>query len=234
MAAAAATMEVAVKRNKGLASPRATLALAALGLALGACAANTEPDSPGSCALSCAQTRAAASEFEVRPLLSAAGEDVKFDMACKVATGQNVAEGPGPVRVLFKVYQKKQAFAGRAGNDDQLAADDEQSKAGIGFEPMLYGGMATDRTHPEHYDAATKTVTPFKFNGIVTPKAEWCSDSCGIISYEFWPVCLSGQENKIIAGVQAAAAAPKGTYKINYTNRSIADDKDSDATATTP
>ena len=72
-------------------------------------------------------------------------------------------------------------------------------KAGIGFEPLLSGSLSVANTNPEFKTSPTE-VTPFKFAGVVTPSSEWCTDSCGVATYEFWPNCITGGQT-LRAGV---------------------------------
>lgn len=79
----------------------------------------------------------------------------------------------------------------------------EVPRGGVGFEPILYGGLSVAKTNDE-FKTGPDSVSSFKFAGVVTSSSEWCSDSCGIITYEFWPDCRQGGSNAVTAGVAVA------------------------------
>jgi hypothetical protein len=76
----------------------------------------------------------------------------------------------------------------------------EVPKAGIGFEPFVYGQVAVEKSG-QGYNPTDKSVTPFKFAGVVTPSTEWCTDSCGVATVEIWPLCIRGVSNTVRAGI---------------------------------
>jgi hypothetical protein len=95
--------------------------------------------------------------------------------------------------------------------------------AGVGFEPFVQGLLSVVNTAPEFKvppgSTTSTTVSSFKYQGIVTPSAEWCSDSCGVMSYEFWPDCLRNSTQQIVAGVAAGPADnSQAGYTFNLTN----------------
>lgn len=82
----------------------------------------------------------------------------------------------------------------------------EVPRGGIGFEPMLYGSLSVAKTNDE-FKTGPDSVSSFKFAGVVTSSSEWCSDSCGVITYEFWPDCRQGADTTVTAGVAVAGGA---------------------------
>lgn len=198
--------------------------LVTAGLAFTGCSADTEPESPGSCSLNCSQKRAPAGEYLVAPYFSdPAGDEVtdaELEYTCpSPPQGQFAADLPAPFRVLYRVYEKIAGFGGKpkGENDTSVNLADFVPRGGIGFEPFIIGGVSTPKTNEEHRNA-DGTVTPAKFTGIVTPRSEWCSDSCGVMTYELWGVCVAGKENPITASVISGAARVKGFYKILVKN----------------
>lgn len=95
---------------------------------------------------------------------------------------------------------------------------------GVGFTPWVYGLTATEKTADE-FKLPQKTadgrtqVSSFQYSGIITPSAEWCSDSCGVITYEFYPECISGKQNVIKAGVMVHGAQTAKSYSFTFTNQ---------------
>ena len=76
----------------------------------------------------------------------------------------------------------------------------EVPKAGIGFEPFVYGQVAVEKS-VQGYNPTDKSVTPFKYAGVVTPSNEWCTDTCGVATVEVWPLCVRGASNSVKAGI---------------------------------
>ncbi len=203
-------------------------------LLLHACAAEPESQS-GSCALSCSQPKIGASTFKIKPL-----GNPSVDMSCvsdfKDAAGApvNIAPLNGPVEVSFLIYEDTEgAFptdpapstkpaGGASGLQGGIAAPGDaplvspEPRAGVAFEPALRGILDVGKTNAEFKKDAT-TVTSFKFAGVVTPSSEWCSDSCGVISYQFWPDCQKGGTNAVQAGVRSGAATLEAAYNFLFT-----------------
>ena len=75
------------------------------------------------------------------------------------------------------------------------------------------GGLAADRNFSE------ASVTPYTYAGVVTPKSEWCSDSCGIMSVDIWPVCVKGGLNKVNLSVRSGGVF-SNSVSIEITNES--------------
>ncbi len=185
-----------------------------------ACSADPEPDSFGSCSLSCAQPRVAASNYIVRPL----SPETDLKIACVGDFSSNsVLALNGPVQVKYQVLEKTKVFSGGKGGGagDAAAApaglvdpeDIEVPRGGIGFEPWVSGVLAGEKTSPEFINP-DNTITPFKFAGVVTPSSEWCSDTCGVISFEVWPTCVENTENAISAGILVGGVKVDSFYKI--------------------
>ena len=95
--------------------------------------------------------------------------------------------------------------------------------SGVGFEPWIFGLVAAEMTAPEFQTSKTADgkaqVSSFKYSSVVTPSAEWCSDSCGVMTYEFYPECISGKTNPIQAGVAVQGATNLRAYKISVQNQ---------------
>ena len=86
-------------------------------------------------------------------------------------------------------------------------------KPGIGFEPALYGSVSIANTNQE-FKTGPNEATPFKFAGVVTPSSEWCTDSCGVATYEFWPNCITGGQS-VQAGIYIQNTSMEATYSFN-------------------
>lgn len=212
-------------RWQGLSS----MALAAW--AAGACSVETDSEVRGSCSLSCTEPKVPAGEYEVVPLMPDDSTDIElFCTAPFRAENNSILPYNKPLQVKYYIYELvppfgKRPLDPREDPDGAAAPNDEDDvpglmervpKSGVGFEPVIFGAMATEKTNPEHYDGST--VSSGKFDGVVTPKNEWCSDTCGVMTYEFWPVCIEGSDNSIVAGLAAGGAFVKKNWKFTITN----------------
>lgn len=217
-----------------------TACLAAVACLTTGCAADPDEYS-GSCTLSCSNPRVGSAQYTIEPMYPDAEEAIPINCF----TGDATAPHNGPIRVQYRIYEMRSRFGypdshapaaggggdtgagfalqGEGGGGGGGTANPLQEpilspimKAGIGFEPVLYGAMAVEKSNDEYKDGAG--ASPFRFAGIVTPSSEWCSDSCGVISYEFWPTCINEGTNLINAGV-----AVQGTKSPVYTTFALSD-----------
>jgi hypothetical protein len=192
---------------------------------VGSCSAETDPDQPGTCNLSCKSPKVGGVNYTIAPLATAG-----IEYTCTGNKGE-VREFGGPVQIRYRVYEERTPFpplkaqsvgeAGpadaqadpQAGQGGQGTAPVEEAvqipRGGIGFEPWIFGSASGNRTNPEHVDG--QTITPYKFAGVVTPKEEWCSDSCGVMTYEVWPLCFVGYEVGLTAGI-ASGGTPVSDF----------------------
>ncbi len=199
---------------------------------LAACSADPETPNSGSCKLSCSQPRVGSSDFIIEPLLPNLALTIPCD-ADFAGKNSTILPSNGPVQVRFQVYEKVGSFGtlpttaaaggdaagGAAGGAVALQAPlvERIPRGGIGFEPWLYGGVAVDKT-AEEFKIDDKTVTPFKFAGVVTPSSEWCSDSCGVMTYEVWPTCKQGDDITVQASVAVHGAKSPAPYEFTLAN----------------
>lgn len=62
------------------------------------------------------------------------------------------------------------------------------------------------------------SVNPPDYGGIVTPKSEWCSDTCGIMTINVWPVCYRGSVNPIALQVRSGGLfSTSVNINVNHT-----------------
>ncbi|MBM4252075.1 MAG: hypothetical protein FJ146_08900 [Deltaproteobacteria bacterium] len=187
-----------------------------------ACSAKPENAPSGSCSLSCSGARVAAAEFQLEALTPPA-----FTLACKNPGDPLTA----PLTIRYRVSQRPttnfnqkrgenaDAAAGGAGGaatiptEPQVNAVPTVPVGAVGFDPIVYGDMAFSKTAGE-FKNANNEVNPVRYAGVVTPPSEWCSDSCGIMTYEIWPNCAEGS---VTTGVQAGAVKSGGFVTISIT-----------------
>ena len=169
------------------------------------CSAESDPDSPGLCELKCSDAKIAGNDTRFRLVSSVQ------PIACNGVTIPGDSAGQeylGPITVQFiaekvrrlryrKLPDKKKADEPTL--DDDSAGADFTPVAGLVFEPIILRGlMAGNRTSTENATVdANGQVSPYKYAGIVTPKSEWCTDTCGVASIEIWPVCVRDSTNNV-------------------------------------
>ncbi len=206
-------------------------AVAAFLLGLTACAAEPESGANGTCSLSCSQPRVGSSKYKVRLLSS----PISSQVCLAQFNGQQLAPANGPVQVRYQIYEQAEKMfptdPASDGNQGPLSPGEEdpdkdygdrpyvseQPKAGIGFEPILRGLLDVGKTNDE-FKSGADTVSSFKFAGVVTSSSEWCSDSCGVVSYEFWPDCKQGDSHTIEAGIAVSGGVPADSYFFTFSN----------------
>jgi hypothetical protein len=173
-----------------------------------------EPEEDGQCAISCSGAKIGASNYTIKPL-------APFTNAvCRKASATDTAALEGPLRMQFLIEKKLQTIpnipdlnAKKAEEEEELMAVDKTIPvSGVAFRPMVVGSMAVGKTNPENDSAV--------FPGIVTPKSEWCSDSCGVMTVDFWPNCIEAAE----VSVSVASGAAVGTSDpVTLTDADAAD-----------
>lgn len=217
-----------------------TLAGGAL-LGLLACAAEPESGSNGTCSLSCSQPRVGSSTFKFKPLTPA-----EVNLSCVADfKGQTLAPANGPVQVRYQIYEEvpssfptdpasdgnqgpdapgggggggvtlTQDGGGAQGNGDRPYVSQEP-RGGIGFEPFLYGLLSVKNSN-EEFKSGPDSVSSFKYAGVVTSSSEWCSDSCGVVTYEFWPDCKQDATHEIQAGIAVSGGATSDAPPVKFT-----------------
>jgi len=157
------------------------------------CSQESDGENPGSCRLECSGRKAASSEAKLKLL---GFEDGNYSCSATVA---------GPVTVRFMVYENVAdgLYTGVGQRGEDAAEADEGALlfskptirpiGGIGFEPWLNGAMSITNTAGE-FKSGSEEIDPAKYAGVVTPSSDWCSDSCGVMTYQFWPECTDGNE----------------------------------------
>lgn len=190
------------------------LAFGVTALNLFACSAGDDAASPGLCELRCSGAKIAGNDARFRYMggLIDPEQGIATKLDCSgvlLPSGKNGVEYLGPVTLQFMAesirgLRYKNPFDTPSDVDARDSADDSEGKlwsplAGIAFEPiMLRGLMAGDRTSTENATVdANGQVSPYKYAGIVTPKSEWCTDTCGVATIEVWPICIADSSNSI-------------------------------------
>lgn len=152
-----------------------------------------EPDDPGQCRLDCSKAKIGSSSV-----------DWAIEVKTTIPTFEcSAASTPfsGPVFLKFLAKEKY-----KDGDTDRF-----NPVPYLSFEPLINGALHSVY-HPENVSefsegqtlpdgsvaGAGTTYYPYRYLGITTPKSNWCSDSCGVMTIEFVPVCPpSGANNDV-------------------------------------
>jgi hypothetical protein len=191
------------------------------------CSAESDSSSPGLCSLQCGGSKIAGSEVVLRladkgvalggegnaPNSTLGSAEAERSCAGVVYNGANgIGEYHGPISISF-VAEKFRKLVYRnpySSNTQENANPGEfrQPIRGVAFEPIIVGGLlSADRSDPENITRdANNLLTPYKYVGIVTPKAEWCTDSCGVGVVEIWPLCVRGKTNTVTMAIHSGTA----------------------------
>jgi hypothetical protein len=94
----------------------------------------------------------------------------------------------------------------------------ENGTVNEGCDPAT-GGIAEGKTFND------VVVDPYNHSGIVTPKSEWCSDACGIMTVDVWPVCVRGQSNSIAVSLRSGSVMSE-PISIEVTHESADEDSE--------
>lgn len=143
-------------------------------LTLAAC--SVKPDEPGLCALKCGGA-----------ILGPADPGVKIkkltqDPQLTCDKGLAAPQDFGPIQVQFLVAEEVGDVTGAGGD-----GGGEPAMRGIPFisiEPVVTGAVS-QTTFPEGGENDSR------YSGLRTARSNWCSDSCGVVTVELVPTCLT-------------------------------------------
>ena len=180
---------------------------------LGGCGANPDTEvSLGSCKLNCSGARPATTEMAIR-LFS---QEIAID--CSGLTSDSDYNRSIPIKFAIEKNPPGDLPAENLpgatdGESDNLTTGIKSGVAGIGFSVNLVGGMlSATRANPDDSDP--------KYNGILTGKTEWCTDSCGVGSIEVMPLCRK-TDNEIILLLQSGLVASTIKIKVAGTGEEV-------------
>lgn len=174
------------------------LILIVLSLLTRGCAGDPDPDAPGVCKLSCAGAKLGSTEMEI---VSMTG-DSPINISCSGIQDGDDYIGTVPLR--FMIQKKRSKLPAETLPGDSSASTSASSSAssgaaggavtstaeltklplsGVSFEALVVSGYLSEATNPDD---------EFKYQGIVTPTDEWCTDSCGTGAVDIMPMCKQG------------------------------------------
>ena len=189
-----------------------------------------KPATPGLCSVSCKDAVFASPYAKIEPLDK---EMSDIEVQCSADFGnESSMDMDRAVTIRFKVYEP----APNTNSPDTTNSprskhqNFDEPRPGITFEPEILSGiLSPTRSSTENVSEVTDEETnkteyfPSRYIGIVTPKSQWCTDSCGTASIEIWPVCVKGSENQVIFSAHSGAKAMETPITYTFTNDDTAD-----------
>lgn len=202
-----------------------------LTLLVGISACSAKPDSDGKPSLNCADASIPDSNYVIERLRN---------IETATITCGGIRDLPGPALVQFRVYELVtigSSLPGGGSADDGAGIQASQPiklpRAGIAFTPSIGSqlNLSAVRTASEFQVDSSKcdvnnpspecTISPYEYLGVVTPSSEWCSDSTGVISYQFWISC-NGNSSSFAASVTSGGIKVDDGYSYTVTNETAA------------
>ncbi len=141
-------------------------------LGLGAC--SYEPEDPGLCKLNCSKAIIGGNDRPMKFELKTTTQDIT---CAAQAAGEALSE---PLLTHFLVYESY---------NDGLEDGGKRPVPSLSIDPIVNGLRSELPEHNPNVVINGDTFTPARYKGIVTPKSNWCSDSCGIVTLEVFPRC---------------------------------------------
>ena len=139
---------------------------------------STKPSDPGLCPLSCGS--AAIGPIEANMELMAQSSGVTCDAS---QAGQPLSN---PLTFYFRVAE----------TIESNGVESILPKPSVSIEPIVNGAMSGATADNPNVTIENGVYTPARYKGILTPKDNWCSDSCGVVTMEVVPICPPAGESQ--------------------------------------
>lgn len=185
-------------------------------LFLVSCAGRPSASMPGLCTLNCKQQAYVSPSDKILPLTK---DSQEVDIACDGKfDAQGMLSMAGPITVQFKIVSPAESSS-----ENEHPRSWEMPRAGATFEPSVSGSVDSEKTDVENVTESSDengnvTRTPYRYFGIVTPKSQWCTDTCGVGTVEVWPMCIKGKENAILVNVHSGVLSMDSPMKFVLKN----------------
>lgn len=145
-------------------------------LTLAAC--SVKPDEPGLCALKCGGAIIGPADPGVKIIKKTKDPQITCDKG--LAAPQDFR----PIQVQFQVVEEVDGATGTGGGDQPSSNKPVRGIPFISIEPVVTGAVS-QTTFPEGGENDSR------YAGLRTARSNWCSDSCGLVSVELVPTCLT-------------------------------------------
>jgi hypothetical protein len=150
---------------------RYVLMMSLINVALGC---SYKPEDPGLCKLNCSSAIIGSNDVPLSMKLQSATNSV----TCSAAAAGQVINDP-----FFAQFLVAEAFD--AGGD----TPGQRPVPFISIEPIVNGLRSDLPEHNPNVEINGNIFTPARYKGIITPKDNWCSDTCGVVTVEVAAVC---------------------------------------------
>lgn len=171
---------------------------------LWSCAATPDSsESRGTCALQCSGSRIAGAEMRIRFLTE------NLQVSCAGIADNQEYIGSVPIRFVVENPQvdlpADNVPAVGTNNEEEATPFNPtqgQPVSGIGFEALVASGFLGQQNPDD---------PRFKYKGILTPKDEWCTDTCGVGTIDILPLCK--QVNNVVT-ILIKSGSVLGTVQV--------------------
>lgn len=174
---------------------------------------SAEPEKYNQCTLSCGNAVLGATDFKVRAVIP------KISVPCKAsAKGGFYDETPMTLKFYigndYATTTKSATTAGTSttetptSNGVKPKMPDFTPISNLAFNPLIVGLLGITGSNTENGVISGDSFTPVEYRGIVTPKSEWCTDSCGYATLVVTPRCVSDSSNETIVSIISGGTKP--------------------------
>lgn len=146
-----------------------TRLLLSLSLVLGGCA--FKPEDAGLCKLNCSNAIISGNDAQ----MTFVPKSVPSSITCAAASAGQVISDP-----IFAQFLIAEAF------DNGTDTPGQRPVPSISVEPIV-NGLRSDL--PQDNPNVEADGSAARYRGIITPKNNWCSDTCGVVTLEVAAVC---------------------------------------------
>jgi hypothetical protein len=133
-----------------------------------------KPEDPGLCKLNCSSAVIGSNDSPLSLTLQSATNSV----TCGPSAAGQVISDP-----FFAQFLVAEAF------DSGTEKTGQRPVPFISVEPIVNGLRSDLPEHNPNVEINGNIFTPARYKGIITPKDNWCSDTCGVVTIEVAAVC---------------------------------------------
>lgn len=133
-----------------------------------------KPEDPGLCKLNCTDAIIGSNDVPLSMSLKSNTNAI----TCSAAAAGQVINDP-----FFAQFLIAESF------DSGAEIPGQRPVPFISVEPIVNGLRSDLPEHNPNVEINGNIFTPARYKGIITPKDNWCSDSCGVVTLEVAAVC---------------------------------------------
>ncbi len=152
---------------------------------------SVKPEDPGLCKLNCSQAIIGGNDLP----LSIKMKTQPVSYTCPTTSAGQPLGDP-----LFVQFVIAEAYDSGGGNTS------DRPVPNISIEPLINGARSDRPADNPNVEINGDVFTPARYKGIITPKDNWCSDACGVVTLEVAAVCPpAGEQGEV--GIQVHTGA---------------------------